>query len=1557
MITKTAKRILLALCAALTAVCTLFAISFKPTPTRAETTSALTETTLKAIDGYSGNNTFKATTGIEYVAFDGLSGDTYFLVDFEGKNAPNFAVRATQGYSELICPNDSVGSSNENYRLEWSKAGIMLWTSKPDGWNDMYVSRGFSASAGAMDLKTIPSTSKHDGSAVNIGSLAGTKDKGPGRNRFDADTRYVMLVGYKVLNNRTYKNSNGGDMDGNNALITCKVYTVDDNETLTLVNDLSADVTGITNSLTGSKAVLYGNVKVNANDTTESVTFSYAKPKASVEELISSLDGVAYQEQLMTEFGMELPSGLTQKTMSRVNVDAETKEVTNTDPIDCIPFGGFGSTFSSAYFLVDFYGQNVPNFAVNATQAYSTWDSNATYATAGLGLSLSNNGNDTYDSEALRVSNGVYGIYFGSDYYDSAYPYATNFVQEQEGMLPGLLRLNPYSDTHYVMILGLEPTCSTGNPQFIWYLFEENGGVLTQVGKLIASKNTGRPTGEYAVIYPNVNEGPEQITFQYATPNATLEGLVEGLGNGCAYKQQLMDLFAQDTETGMTPITMNRVDVTAGAASNVEYVEFSGLSGDTFFLIDHIGQNVPNFAVNATGGYDTWASNTATNGAGVTLLSSYEISTAGKGSGASLKINNGFGKSTWDTMQAGATRTHNAEGIAPGLAKYTAGTHYITIVGYDKDYDSDGQVFWYAFTVDESTKSISLAGKMECTRTATKLTNEYAVIYPNILAGATSITFSYATPKASLQELIAGLGAGYAYKTALVEYFNLQKTLTVKDEDGTTLSTHSFFGSVQLPESESANFVGYTYNGGLYPAGGVIEATTDITVTVATLDFRMVDGAAVRISSNANGVGGLRFEVRASTALVNALGSNVSVYGVLLPTDNIEGEFTEDEAGASVKELTNSVTDGADTVWYITFTNILYSNYNREFSALAYAEIEYADGTTGRIVTDYTEENNSRSAYEVALAACNDAEEYPALSKTMLHTYVGYTVNLNYTVNGTQLVPAKVTDCLGNSLVKYSVVENSFTTEADGTGVQIAFTDLPTGLLSEDGLPRVPVTFTVTSGETGRMKVRVEAYENGVATLVLPIELNPTYYYGEDKDFILYSYYAVSDGTFTDREGTENVDPSGQTLEDTQTYQEVGFNVIKIASSFWWDSETTWLKSDLKDIMDQAQSLGLKCIVSNPETTRLTESTSSLIDPDNEDGLNTFKNQSALNEYIAKQIKDIVEHEAFYGLALDDEPAYTQFAAIGEVYQAIKACAPEAFVMVNLLPYSPGHVTGGKGYYSADEQTIGAPAAYKKYLQAYYDAMGQYTKHLQYDDYPIRENETESYILDTHLVNAQMVAEFCKANDLIFDKVFQTCAGGTSSKLWRAPTQADMYWQTNIGMAMGVKTFSYWSYYPVRNVTEEYYDETASFVNKKGDKNDLYSWMQAIHEEMQDMADVLTWFDWQGMNVYESTALGKTNFYNGLTEYTYAQDVSVSVSGTGAALVTESYDEAHQQYGYFVMNVTDPTQDSTISVTVDFSGYSNVIVYQKGVATEMKLTDGETTITLTAGQGVFVLPY
>ena len=181
-----------------------------------------------------------------------------------------------------------------------------------------------------------------------------------------------------------------------------------------------------------------------------------------------------------------------------------------------------------------------------------------------------------------------------------------------------------------------------------------------------------------------------------------------------------------------------------------------------------------------------------------------------------------------------------------------------------------------------------------------------------------------------------------------------------------------------------------------------------------------------------------------------------------------------------------------------------------------------------------------------------------------------------------------------------------------------------------------------------------------------------------------------------------------------------------------------------------------------------------------------------------------------------------------------------------------------------------------------------------------------------------------------------------------------MYWQMNIGMEMGEKTFSYWTYYPVRNVDVEYYDQTASFVNKAGEKNALYTWMQAIHTEMQKAADVLSCFNWQGMQIVGETS-GK-EYLSGLTNDTLT-GVSVNATG-GAALVTEMLDSEHNQKGYYVTNVTDPTQtENETVVTITFTGCERAVVYVKGEASFVALENGVYTFTLKAGQGVFVLPY
>ena len=60
--------------------------------------------------------------------------------------------------------------------------------------------------------------------------------------------------------------------------------------------------------------------------------------------------------------------------------------------------------------------------------------------------------------------------------------------------------------------------------------------------------------------------------------------------------------------------------------------------------------------------------------------------------------------------------------------------------------------------------------------------------------------------------------------------------------------------------------------------------------------------------------------------------------------------------------------------------------------------------------------------------------------------------------------------------------------------------------------------------------------------------------------------------------------------------------------------------------------------------------------------------------------------------------------------------------------------------------------------------------------------------------------------------------------------------------------------------------------------------------------------------------------------------------------------------GYWVVNATDPGQDLSNNVTVEFKKATKAIAYIQGEETEIELEDGKYTFSLAAGEGVFVIP-
>ena len=467
-------------------------------------------------------------------------------------------------------------------------------------------------------------------------------------------------------------------------------------------------------------------------------------------------------------------------------------------------------------------------------------------------------------------------------------------------------------------------------------------------------------------------------------------------------------------------------------------------------------------------------------------------------------------------------------------------------------------------------------------------------------------------------------------------------------------------------------------------------------------------------------------------------------------------------------------------------------------------------------------------------------------------------------------------------------------------------------------------------------------------------------------EYTLFAYHGVRHNWYSSNAtGLQTLPETLMTKEKLQEYKDAGFNVLFCNYVFDYNGELDRTVSNgqptsisVLDIMDMAQELGLKVFVSEQNIRRLGGLSGTLIDETAPAGANgaapsVFNSEADLQAYVRRILGKLAEHPAFYGVSIKDEPTYGMLPVYGEIYKAIKACYPNAYVHANLLP-----MTATAEYrYAENGRSKGLENSYREYLSDFYKYSN--ADCINYDDYPILGNNSDQATIKTeHLRNAQIVAEFCKEKGLRYQKVFQTCSFKTGSWICRTPTQTDMYWQTNIGMAMGVKTYSYWSYYPVTKSGGETYVETASFLNQKGEKNQLYYWMQDIHAEMQGTAEALMNFEYQGLRTYKMSPMpGVFGYIAGLENNDLKYVSEVTQSSNGIILVTELYDKDEDQYGYYVVNVTDPTQSTEIDVTVKFDEFTKVQTYSKGEPTNSFLKGGATTFSLATGQGVFLLPY
>ena len=512
-----------------------------------------------------------------------------------------------------------------------------------------------------------------------------------------------------------------------------------------------------------------------------------------------------------------------------------------------------------------------------------------------------------------------------------------------------------------------------------------------------------------------------------------------------------------------------------------------------------------------------------------------------------------------------------------------------------------------------------------------------------------------------------------------------------------------------------------------------------------------------------------------------------------------------------------------------------------------------------------------------------------------------------------------------------------------------------------------------------------------------------------------YAYASLSNGQWT-IDGTNQVqNPTDYRLDENAyaTYKDAGFNIVLAQDMINVDVDATTWANEGKVYMDYAYEAGLKVILTDWHfqilSKPITIASGGTVQVSNEtyvpwiiatdasattglaaDYLNAlsaagltadttrFASRDALDNYVRSQLAQYKDHPAFYGVMLADEPSYHNAYCYSEIYQSIKRVMPECYVQYNLLPMEVDTAAIERYYTGVENENATSAqieAAYRQYVELFLDAMG--TDYIQYDDYPFKSatdgmwfwETTTPYVDTTSLRNIQLVAEIAKERGLAVKVVTQSCVmkkgGSNGDVLIRQITENDARWLNNYLMGFGVKQINYFTYWTKHSNSSsgEYFEDNGSFVNRDGTTTAVYGFMKTIMADNTKFAPTISHFDYNASKVVGSNNGNQNNEHiswssslTADTSFRFITNVSTSLEYT---LVTELYDKDNYNYMYMVMNTIDPNEGGTQEITVTFDGtFDTIYVYdQTGARTEVTLTDNTYTVSLTAGQAVYLLPY
>lgn len=331
-----------------------------------------------------------------------------------------------------------------------------------------------------------------------------------------------------------------------------------------------------------------------------------------------------------------------------------------------------------------------------------------------------------------------------------------------------------------------------------------------------------------------------------------------------------------------------------------------------------------------------------------------------------------------------------------------------------------------------------------------------------------------------------------------------------------------------------------------------------------------------------------------------------------------------------------------------------------------------------------------------------------------------------------------------------------------------------------------------------------------------------------------------------------------------------------------------------------------------------------------------------------------VKSSAYGGNFASDEPALPtknsdgtwDYGELEQLYWQVKLYQElmaekgiDAKAYVNLLPY---------------ESMTGQPRErYEKMLEYYCKNIGPLLGYISYDQYPLNTNGVNA----THLLNLEIVAQYCKAYGL---KLHTFLWSKTKDTGHRAITSAnDLRFQMYSNLAFGSTNISYYTYTNHYTIGESSNDSLIDF--RTGQRSQAYYWAKEVNNEIHALEDAYCHFTWESV-MYKD--VGDYNIPLHLLEKAVKKHSRLTAfTSTADILIGNFKDEDGKMDatdGFMVVNYTDPitvSADAANEACLTFANATHVLVYQQGKSFVKTLKNGETTISLLAGEGVFVIPF